>query len=85
MEPSQSVDRDPGFQPHKGRIEVEIGRTWYPGRARSERRMNNLPAPRGGKSFSLNILPVSSLKSKICAGNNILAESEDPADDGGVR
>ena len=56
----------PGFQPHKGRIG---GRKWVTlasgAGVTEDGEMNNMLPLRGSKSFSLNILRVSSLKSRF--------------------
>src|SRR6266576_3751709 len=53
--------------------------TWA--RSHTERRMNNLQVPRGSKSFSLNILPVSSFRSRFW--RNFLGKVMIPIDPGG--
>ena len=53
----------PEFHGPKAGSHIENGPMFTLARFHRERRMNNLQAQRGSKSFSLNILPVSYLKS----------------------
>jgi hypothetical protein len=59
----KSGNPGPEFHGPESGPHMKNGPNVHTGTSHRERRMNNLKAQGGSKSFSLNILPVSSLKS----------------------